>query len=160
MEDKQRYLGIDYGSKRWGMSYGDELGVATPLPAIIKAAPDQRIGAIIELIAKKSITQIVVGYPVDLEDRPGVRAREVDKFVALLKAQINLPVHCSDERWTTQDASSDAAAFGLNKKNRKYPHSSKSRKDGTLDSRAATLMLQFFLDEHQSHKPMLDEKNW
>ena len=27
------YLGIDYGSKRIGLSYADELGMAFPLPA-------------------------------------------------------------------------------------------------------------------------------
>ena len=28
-------LGIDYGEKRIGLSYGDELGIAIPLPAAI-----------------------------------------------------------------------------------------------------------------------------
>ena len=30
-----RCLGIDYGARRWGLAYGDDLGVATPLPAAV-----------------------------------------------------------------------------------------------------------------------------
>ncbi|MEY3609384.1 MAG: hypothetical protein RLZZ447_2172, partial [Verrucomicrobiota bacterium] len=32
-----RFLGIDYGTRRIGLSFGDELGVATPLPALVEA---------------------------------------------------------------------------------------------------------------------------
>ena len=32
-----RCLGIDYGlARRWGLAYGDDLGVATPLPALVE----------------------------------------------------------------------------------------------------------------------------
>ena len=30
-----RCLGIDYGTRRIGLSYGDASGVATPLPALV-----------------------------------------------------------------------------------------------------------------------------
>ena len=30
-----RCLGIDYGTRRIGLSYGDDLGVATPLPVYV-----------------------------------------------------------------------------------------------------------------------------
>ena len=44
-----RCLGIDHGTKRIGLSYGDELGVATPLPALIEADPAKR-RAIVEFV--------------------------------------------------------------------------------------------------------------
>ena len=31
-----RCLGIDYGTKRVGLAQGDDLGVATPLPALVE----------------------------------------------------------------------------------------------------------------------------
>jgi len=37
-----RCLGIDYGTRRIGLSYGDELGVATPLPALTEPDPAKR----------------------------------------------------------------------------------------------------------------------
>ena len=37
-----RCLGIDYGTKRVGLAQGDEIGVATPLPALIDADPEAR----------------------------------------------------------------------------------------------------------------------
>ena len=33
-----RFLGIDLGTRRVGLAYGDELGVATPLPAATSSA--------------------------------------------------------------------------------------------------------------------------
>ena len=37
-----RCLGIDHGAKRIGLSYGDELGVATPLAALTDSSPRVR----------------------------------------------------------------------------------------------------------------------
>src|SRR5690606_4981391 len=38
-----RCIGIDYGERRVGVSYGDDIGVATPLPAIVKATEVERL---------------------------------------------------------------------------------------------------------------------
>ena len=44
-----RCLGIDYGTKRVGLAHGDEIGVATPLPALTdadEAARWAKLGAV------------------------------------------------------------------------------------------------------------------
>lgn len=132
-----RCLGIDFGTKRVGLSYGDDLGVATPLPAIVEADERQRWSVLIETIRRRQVTDLVIGWPLNMDDSVGPKAREVEAFVAKLKGEVNLPVHLVDERLTSHEAEASipkARRRGL-------------RESGIVDSRAATLILQDFLDQ-------------
>jgi putative holliday junction resolvase len=131
-----RFLGIDYGARRIGLSYGDELGVATPLPAVIDADEAKRWSNLIGVIAQRRITEIVVGYPLNMDDTPGFKAKEVEAFAARLRTAVQLPVHLVDERLTSYEAESTIA-----KSKRRDIRSS-----GIIDSRAATLILQDYLN--------------
>jgi len=132
-----RCLGIDYGTRRIGLSYGDELGVATPLPAIKEADETKRWAALKSLITQRRITEIVVGHPLNMDDTAGPKAKEAEAFAARLRAAFDLPVHLIDERLTSYEAESTIAKA----KRRDV------RASGIIDSRAATLILQDFLDQ-------------
>jgi len=131
-------LGIDYGERRIGLSYGDDLGVATPLPALTQADPAARLAALRAHIAQRRITDLVLGLPLNMDDTKGYKAREVETFAARLAAEFRLPVHYIDERLTSHEAEST------------IPKSKRRaiRASGLIDSRAATLILQDFLDQH------------
>ncbi len=130
-----RFLGIDYGSRRIGLSYGDDLGVATPLPALTEADLEKRWSALTAVILQRRITDLVIGYPFNMDDTVGFKAKEVDAFAAKLKAQFQLPIHLVDERLTSYEAESTIA-----KSKRRDVRAS-----GIIDSRAATLILQDLL---------------
>ena len=49
------YLGIDWGERRWGLSFGDELAVATPLPALIEKEESQRWTALADVVLKRKM---------------------------------------------------------------------------------------------------------
>jgi putative Holliday junction resolvase len=132
-----RCLGIDFGTKRVGLSYGDEVGVATPLPAVTDALSPARWEKIAAVIQQRRITDLVVGYPYNMDGSAGFKAKEVDAFVAELKARFGLPVHLVDETLT-----SHAAEQSIPKKQRRD-----IRASGLIDSRAAALILQDFLDQ-------------
>lgn len=132
-----RCLGIDYGTKRVGLAHGDDVGVATPLPALVDADPAVRWGKLAELIKQRRITDLVLGYPYNMDGSVGFKAKEVDAFAARLKEQFGLPVHLVDETLTSYSAESTIA-----KKNRRNV-----RDSGLVDSRAACLILQDFLDQ-------------
>lgn len=132
-----RFLGLDYGAKRIGLSAGDELGVATPLPALIEPDEARRWARLGELIAQRQITALVVGYPFNMDGTAGFKAKEVDRFVAQLRERFGLPVHLVDETLTSYAAESTIA-----KKDRRG-----LRDSGLVDSRAATLILQDYLDQ-------------
>jgi len=133
-----KFLGIDYGERRIGLSYGDDLGVATPLPALTHPDPETRWTALRALIAQRRITDLVLGLPLNMDDTEGFKAAEVKKFAACLKTEFNLPVHLVDERLTSHEAEST------------IPKSKRRdvRASGLIDSRAATLILQDFLEQH------------
>jgi putative Holliday junction resolvase len=132
-----RFLGIDYGTRRIGLSYGDELGVATPLPAITEADPGKRWTALATLVAGRKITEIVIGHPLNMDDTAGFKAKEVEAFAARLRAGFSLPVHLVDERLTSHEAESTMA------KSRRR----QVRGSGIIDSRAATIILQDYLNQ-------------
>lgn len=132
-----RCLGIDYGTRRIGLSFGDTLGVATPLPALVQTAPEQRWAALGEIVRQRRITDLVLGYPFNMDGTAGFKAKEVDAFAARLKAEFGLPVHFVDERLTSYEAEATIA-----KAQRR-----EVRASGLVDSRAATIILQDYLDQ-------------
>lgn len=132
-----RCLGIDYGTKRVGLAHGDEIGVATPLAALVDTDEAVRWRKLGEVIRQRRITDLVLGYPYNMDGTVGFKAKEVDAFAARLEAEFRLPVHRVDETLT-----SDAAESSIAKKNRRAV-----RESGLVDSRAACLILQDFLNE-------------
>ena len=132
-----RCLGIDYGARRIGLSYGDELGVATPLPALTDADQTKRWAGLAAIVAQRKITDLVLGYPLNMDGTAGYKAKEVDAFAARLRAELQLPVHLVDERLTSYEAESTIA-----KSKRRDVRAS-----GIIDSRAATIILQDFLNQ-------------
>lgn len=132
-----RCLGIDYGTRRIGLSYGDELGVATPLPALVDADPGKRWTALLAVAAQRRITEFVVGHPLNMDDTAGPKAREAEAFAARLRTEFGKPVHLIDERLTSYEAEASIP------KGRRR----EVRASGLIDSRAATLILQDFLDQ-------------
>ena len=138
-----RWLGIDYGTKRVGLAHGDDLGVATPLPALTDAEEAARCAKLGEVIKQRRITALVLGYPYNLDGSVGFKAKEVDAFAAKLKAAFGLPVHLVDETLTSAEAESSIA-----KKDRRSV-----RDSGLIDSRAACLILQDFFDQQLPPTP-------
>jgi len=132
-----RCLGIDYGPKRVGLAHGDEIGVATPLPALTDADEAARWAKLGEVIKQRRITDLVLGYPYNMDGSVGFKAKEVDTFAAKLQAAFGLPVHLIDETLTSSEAESSIA-----KKDRRAV-----RDSGLIDSRAACLILQDYLDQ-------------
>lgn len=132
-----RCLGIDYGTRRIGLSYGDELGVATPLPALTDPDAGLRRAALASVVRQRRITDLVIGLPLNMDDTAGPKAKEAEALAVQLRAEFGLPVHLVDERLTSYEAESS-----IPKAQRRAVRAS-----GVIDSRAATLILQDFLNQ-------------
>lgn len=133
------YLGIDWGEKRIGLAYADEVGIALPLPAAVAASKKERMRHIEAMIQQRRSQVLVVGYPLNMDGTVGFKAKEVDVFIQELEKRFRLPVQRIDER-----LSSHSIEQGL-KGQKKKP----SRQSGEIDSRAAALILQDFIEERQ-----------
>lgn len=132
-----RCLGIDYGERRWGLAYGDDLGVATPLPAAVAREAAGRWAEVARVVAERRITDFVVGHPLNMDGTEGFKAKEVDAFVRQLRERFAAPVHLVDERLTSYEAESTVP---LRRRR-------ETRASGLVDSRAATLIVQDFLNQ-------------
>jgi len=144
-----RCLGIDYGTRRIGLAFGDELGVATPLPALIDSDPEKRWAALLATARQRRVTDLVIGYPLNMDDSAGPKAREAEALAQRLRAELSLPVHLIDERLTSYEAESTIAKA----KRREV------RASGTIDSRAATLILQDFLNQRIPPSDLAEREN-
>ncbi|WPJ95789.1 Holliday junction resolvase RuvX [Coraliomargarita algicola] len=131
------YLGIDWGEKRIGLAFADEIGIAMPLPAAVAPSKKERMRQIETMITQRRAQELVVGYPLNMDGSVGFKAREVDEFIVELEKRFRLPIHRVDER-----LSSHSVEQGL-KGQKKKP----SRQSGEIDSRAAALILQDFIEE-------------
>src|SRR3546814_17864928 len=85
-----RCLGIDYGTRRIGLAFGDELGVAAPLPALIQADPAQRWAALLSTARERRVTDIVVGHPLNMDDSVGPTARQDEELAQRLRLEHGL----------------------------------------------------------------------
>ena len=135
-----RILGIDYGERRIGLAYGDEIGVATPLKAAVQATREEREDFIAEVIKQRRVDKLVVGYPYNMDGTVGFKAREVDAFISKLEVRFKLPVERVDETLTSVQAQN-----AVKNKKRNLAATKKTRATGDLDSSAASLILQDYL---------------
>ena len=89
------------------------------------------------MLTQRKAEELVVGYPLNMNGTVGFKAKEVDAFIAELEKRFRLPIHRIDER-----LSSHSVEQGLKGKKKKP-----SRQSGEIDSRAAALILQDFIEE-------------
>ncbi len=150
-----KLLGIDYGEKRIGLAFSDDLGIATPLPAAVAPSETERLLFIRELCTRRVVDAIVVGYPYNMNGSVGFKAREVDDFIERLAKVISLPIHRMDERLTTHAAQSGMEATG-----RKGKRDRKIRASGEIDSRAAALILQDYVDANDLAAAVPPAEDW
>ena len=101
-----RFLGIDHGSRRIGLAYGDDIGVATPLPAIATEDVSRQWTGLGAILKERRITEVVIGHPINMDGSSGPKAQEVEKFARRIGSEFGLPVHLVDERLTSYEAES------------------------------------------------------
>tara|TARA_B100000989_G_C19499034_1_gene453402 strand:+ start:777 stop:1226 length:450 start_codon:yes stop_codon:yes gene_type:complete len=145
-----RYLGIDYGEKRIGLSFADELGVALPLSPIVLVQGADVVEAIGVVVREKKPDALVVGYPINMDGSIGPKAQAVDALAQKLERKLGVPVHTFDERLTTSQVEADLQSMGIGSKPKSIQAHKKKRASGELDSRVAALILQEFLESQRA----------
>ena len=133
-----KLIGIDWGEKRIGLAFADELGIACPLPAAVERTKKERLRAIGRVIEERDADALVVGYPLNMNGTVGFKAKAVDGFISELEGRFGLPVYRADER-----LSSHTVEQGF--RGKKMP----DRKTGQIDSSAAALILQDFVESRR-----------
>jgi putative Holliday junction resolvase len=145
MTGQARILALDLGSKTIGLAVSDPLGItAQGLPTLSRTNRRADLARLRELVEAYQVARIVVGHPLHLKGYAGARAQEAERFADWLRRDLKLPVELFDERLTT------AEAERLLREARPGRRQRRSRKFGTADQIAATLILQTYLDQARS----------
>lgn len=125
-----KYLGIDWGEKRIGLSVGDsETKLATPLKIV------SSIEEVIGIIEEEEIDILVVGLPVKMDEKQSSSSVGAMEFIDKLKSLSDVLIDTVDERLTSRAAD----ALEGDKK-------TKADRDAT----AAMLILQTYLDRSEN----------
>jgi putative Holliday junction resolvase len=131
-----RIMAIDYGDARTGVAISDMTGLLAGETRVIQSKKqDVVLSELTALVSQFGVTEIVLGYPKNMNGTIGPRAEKSEALSALLKEATGLPVILWDERRTTVDAHRILSETG---------NRGKRRKD-KVDAVAATLILEGYL---------------
>jgi len=135
-----RVLGIDYGSKRIGLALSDPTNIlASPLPTIPN--DNKAIEKILDIINKNDVSEIVIGYPLNMNGTKSKICDEVDKFISKLSSRTDKRIIKRDERLTSYIAQQQILESVKSKKKR--------QDKSLLDQFSARIILQEYLDENK-----------
>lgn len=133
-----RSLGLDIGDKRIGVALSDPEGIlASPLAIIDRRDDTTDVEAIVNIISRQQVGQIIIGLPRSMDGSIGRQAEKVKSFAEKLSSHTDVPVEFRDERLTTVSAKRLMQSIGRKK-------TGKKTRD---DAMAAALILQSYLDE-------------
>ncbi|WP_208491940.1 Holliday junction resolvase RuvX [aff. Roholtiella sp. LEGE 12411] len=134
-------LGLDVGSKRVGVAGCDRTGlIATGITTIERTSFDRDVDQMRQIIDEREVQVLVIGLPYSMDGSLGFQARHVQKFATRLAKALKLPVEYVDERLTSYQAEQMLIAENL----------SPSRHKGLIDRKAASLILQQWLDARRA----------
>ncbi len=143
-----KFLAIDYGQKRIGLATSDDSETfALPFDTLLHTGSTPKATkALIEIIAREDIEEIVFGLPKDNSGEAGEMEILTREFAAnlasaLQKSEREIPLHWWDERFSTASVLKGLRGAGVSQKTAK----SKTGKE-SIDARAAAVILQDFLD--------------
>ena len=135
--NKVRFIGLDLGSKRIGVSICDERqSVATPFKTINKTNTSELIDELRIIIKDNDIGGIIVGNPVNMDGSLGRSAQSVNDVASNISKSIDLPVILWDERLSTVGAFNLSSLLDVNV----------SKRVKTIDQNAAAFILQGAID--------------
>lgn len=134
-----RYLGLDLGSKTLGISISNKSGlIARSLMTIRHNEEyDKLIDKVKDIVEEENVEAIVLGYPKNMNNTIGPKGQLSIEFKEKLETNLHIPVYLEDERLTTKQAQDILISNDTSRKKRKK----------VIDSLAATIILQSYLDQ-------------
>ena len=143
-----RIMGIDFGSKRIGISISDPtLTIAQGL--FVLENNSGIFDEIKKVCALYDVNLIVVGLPLSLSGNYSSKTAEVLKFIDELKSRLGIKVVKWDERLTTKIAQKSKIDMNLKRK---------KRQNKNLDDIiSSTLILQSYLDFLKNKEKVIEQ---
>ena len=135
--EKCRFIGLDLGSKRIGVSICDEKqSIATPFRTINKTNTNELIAELKEIINEYKIKGLIIGNPINMDGTLGRSAQSVNDISNNLDQKIDIDVCLWDERLSTVGAFNLSGQLNVNV----------SKREKHIDQNAAAFILQGAID--------------
>ena len=138
-----KYLGVDHGDVRTGLSECDLSGMLASGICTIK---ENGMTKTAERVAKEAkargCKKIVIGLPKNMDGSEGERAEKIRMFADMVKQFTDIPIDFFDERMSTMAAYRFLDSTGTYGKKRKE----------TIDTLSAEIILQGYLDKERQTK--------
>ncbi|OIK17028.1 Holliday junction DNA helicase RuvA [Bacillus sp. MUM 116] len=134
-----RIMGLDVGSKTVGVALSDELGwTAQGLKTLKINEEKNQFGfeEIGQLIKEYQVSQVVIGFPKNMNGTIGPRGEASQKYASELESLFSVPTVLWDERLSTMAAERVLLEADVSRKKRKK----------VIDKMAAVMILQGYLD--------------
>lgn len=131
-----KIMAIDYGDAHTGIAISDFTCTLAGYSTVINSRKQEQVVSEIEkIIAEHGVTELVLGYPKNMDGTLGPRAEKCAALAEILRDTTSLPVTLWDERRSTVEAHAILFNNGKNGKQRKK----------VVDAVAASLMLEGYL---------------
>ena len=114
--------------------------LATSLPTIYTSSETETVRAVVEIISREEVIEVVVGLPLNMDGTKGEAAESAERLAHSLEEEIDVPVRLWDERLTSAQARRLSNEVGARI----------GRRKGLVDARAAELLLQSYLDARRA----------
>ena len=133
----QVFIGVDLGDKRIGLSKSDPSGlIASPVKTIPTVNINTDVQNVVAFATECAAQKIIIGLPLLMSGQKGYQANKATKFAELLSDNTSISVESEDERLSSVEAENI-----LN-----FNHKKSRTKNKPLDSYAAAIILQRYLD--------------
>lgn len=136
-----RYLGLDLGSRTLGIATSDATGMIASSYQTLRHQEEysRLVTEVVHLVDELKIDAIVIGFPKNMNNTIGPKGELSLKFKAQLETVLSIPIYLQDERLSTKSATDMLIMSNMSRKSRKK----------VVDSVAATIILQTFLDKEK-----------
>ena len=138
-----KIMAIDYGDAHTGVAISDATATLAGYSTVIDSRKAEVVTAeICRLVQEHGVTELVLGYPKNMDGTLGPRAEKCAALAEVLREVTSLPVTLWDERRSTVEAHAILFQNGKNGKQRKK----------VVDAVAASLMLEGYLTRIKAKK--------
>ena len=142
--DRDIVLGLDVGTRRIGVAYGDtEVKIAAPLDAIENDG--NALDKLAKLVARMNVSTVVVGLPRNSNGGETKQSQYSRQFADDLGDALSIN-SVSDVDIVMQDESLTSIEAEDELRRDKRHFNDKMLRDGTLDSQAAAIILTDYLE--------------
>ena len=135
-----KYLGIDFGTKRVGLAISDE-NATFAFPKETLKNDENLISNLKNIIESEKIEAIVIGESLDVEGLENKVNQDIKNFIEILNKEFNLPIEKEKEFFSSFEAHGRLGKESMNDRKTKI------EKGNDLDSKAAAIILQRYLDK-------------